>query len=68
MAGARRLAGRHLPGLRPTGIASDTLGRFLDPMSLRSMGGNQVGEAIRRMTEGPRFADLGAIERAHGAR
>ena len=36
---------------------------MLDPMSMSLMGGNQVGEAIRRMTEGPRFADVGSIER-----
>ena len=36
---------------------------MLDPVSLSLMGGNRVGEAIRRMTEGPRFADVGSIER-----
>jgi hypothetical protein len=57
-----------MPGLGPgtgeTGrIAGETLGRFLDPMSLALVGGSQVGETIRRLTEGPRFADLGTIER-----
>jgi hypothetical protein len=47
----------------PGRIAGETLGRFLDPVSLALVGGSQVGETIRRLTEGPRFADLGAIER-----
>lgn len=56
--------GRALPGMAEPGqIAGETLDRFLDPMSLALVGGSQVGEAIRRMTEGPRFADMGAIER-----
>lgn len=52
-----------VPGLEATGIAQDTIGRMLDPVSLSLMGGNRVGEAIRSMTEGPRFADVGSIER-----
>ena len=53
-----------MPGTGETGrIAGETLGRFLDPMSLALVGGSQVGETIRRLTEGPRLADLGAIER-----
>jgi hypothetical protein len=52
-----------LPGLESTGIAQDTIGRMLDPVSLSLMGGNRVGEAIRSMTEGPRLADVGSIER-----
>jgi len=52
-----------LPGLEATGIANDTIGKMLDPVSMSLMGGNRVGEAIRRMTEGPRFADVGSIER-----
>ncbi len=52
-----------LPGFESTGIGSETLGKMLDPMSLTLMGGNQVGEAIRRLTEGPRLADVGSIER-----
>lgn len=56
-----------MPGLaQPGQIAGETLGRFLDPMSLLMASGSQVGEAIRKMTEGPRFADLGAIERRMG--
>ena len=35
-------------------------------MSLLMASGSQVGETIRKMTEGPRFADLGAIERRMG--
>lgn len=50
------------PG-EPGQIAGETLGRFMDPVSLALVGGSQVGETIRRLTEGPRFADLGAIER-----
>ena len=56
-------SGVGVPGLETTGIAHDTIGRMLDPVSLSLMGGNRVGEAIRRMTEGPRFADVGSIER-----
>ena len=56
-------AGIGMPGLEATGIANDTIGRMLDPVSLSLMGGNRVGEAIRRLTEGPRFADVGSIER-----
>ena len=53
-----------MPGMgEPGRIAGETLGRFLDPMSLALVGGSQVGETIRRLTEGPRLADLGAIER-----
>jgi hypothetical protein len=52
-----------LPSLESTGIAQDTIGRMLDPVSLSLMGGNRVGEAIRTMTEGPRLADVGSIER-----
>jgi hypothetical protein len=56
--------GRHLPGFTDAaGTAAETLGRLLDPVSLSLVGGSQVGEAIRRMTEGPRFADVGAVER-----
>lgn len=52
------------PGVATPGrIAGDALGRFLDPLSLTLVGGSQVGETIRRMTEGPRLADLGVIER-----
>jgi hypothetical protein len=56
-------SGVGVPGLETTGIAHDTIGRMLDPVSISLMGGNRVGEAIRRMTEGPRFADVGSIER-----
>jgi len=56
-------AGVGLPGLEETGIANDTIGRMLDPVSLSLMGGNRVGEAIRSLTEGPRFADVGSVER-----
>src|SRR4029450_3250184 len=56
--------GSAMPGLgEPGKIAGETLGRFLDPVALALVGGSQVGETIRRLTEGPRFADLGAIER-----
>ncbi len=55
--------GNSLPGLDATGAANATLGRMLDPVSLSLMGGNQVGEALRRMTEGPQLADVGSVER-----
>lgn len=53
-----------MPGAgEPGRVAGETLGRCLDPASLALVGGSQVGETIRRLTEGPRFADLGAVER-----
>jgi polyhydroxyalkanoate synthase subunit PhaE len=52
-----------LPGLDSAGAATTTLGRMLEPLSLSLMGGNQVSEAIRGMTEGPRLADVGSVER-----
>jgi polyhydroxyalkanoate synthase subunit PhaE len=56
--------GAAIPGVAEPGeVAGETLGRFLDPMSLALAGGSQVGETIRKLTEGPRFADLGALER-----
>ena len=56
--------GAAMPGrTEPGKIAGETLGRFLDPMSLALVGGSQVGETIRKLTEGPRFADLGVLER-----
>ena len=59
--------GAAMPGLaQPGQVAGETLGRVLDPMSLLLASGSQVGETIRKMTEGPRFADLGAIERRTG--
>jgi polyhydroxyalkanoate synthesis regulator phasin len=59
--------GAALPGMAEPGqIAGETLGRFLDPMSLLLAGGSQVGETIRKMTEGPRLADLGTVERRMG--
>jgi polyhydroxyalkanoate synthase subunit PhaE len=59
--------GAAMPGMAEPGrIAGETLGRFLDPMSLVLASGSQVGETIRKMTEGPRLADLGAVERRMG--
>src|SRR5918997_5312808 len=56
-----------MPGSgEPGRIAGETLGRFLDPVSLALVGGSQVGETIRRLTEGPRLADLGVMERRMG--
>jgi len=52
-----------LPGLESTGAATTVLSKMLEPLSLSLMGGNQVSEAIRTMTEGPRLADVGSIER-----
>ena len=43
---------------------------FLDPVSLALVGGSQVGEAIRKLTEGPRLADRcdrAADGQGHGA-
>jgi hypothetical protein len=61
---------RPLPGFPAAeGTAADTLGRLTDPSRCRS-GGSQVGQVIRRMTEGPRFADVGQASMhgpAHGA-
>lgn len=52
-----------LPGLESTGAATTVLSKMLEPLSLSLMGGNQVSEAIRTMTEGPRLADVGSVER-----
>jgi hypothetical protein len=61
------MPGLAMPGVAEPGkIAGETLGRFLDPVSLALVGGSQVGETIRRLTEGPRFADFGTIERRMG--
>jgi hypothetical protein len=35
---------------------------FLNPMNLAFFGGTQVGDALRKMTEGPQLADAGAAE------
>jgi hypothetical protein len=54
---------RLLPGFPAAeGAAADTLARLTDPVSLSLVGGSQVSQVIRRMTEGPRFADVGANE------
>jgi polyhydroxyalkanoate synthase subunit PhaE len=59
--------GAAMPGMaQPGQVAGEALGRFLDPMSLLLASGSQVGETIRKMTEGPRLADLGAVERRMG--
>jgi len=54
---------RSVPGLEGGGLANETLTRMLNPMSTALVGGNQVGDVIRRMTEGPRLADVGGLER-----
>jgi hypothetical protein len=33
-----------------------------DPLAMSLAGGGEVGNTIRRMTEGPRFSDIGATE------
>lgn len=38
-------------------------GSLLNPMSLSLFGGSQISQAIRRLTEGPQFADVGTAER-----
>jgi hypothetical protein len=52
-----------VPGMEGGGLASEMLTRMLNPMSTALVGGNQVGDVIRRMTEGPRLADVGGLER-----
>jgi polyhydroxyalkanoate synthesis regulator phasin len=54
---------RSVPGMEGGGLASEMLTRMLNPMSTALVGGNQVGDVIRRMTEGPRLADVGGLER-----
>jgi polyhydroxyalkanoate synthase subunit PhaE len=54
---------RSVPGLEGGGLANEMLTRMLNPMSTALVGGNQVGDVIRRMTEGPRLADVGGLER-----
>jgi polyhydroxyalkanoate synthase subunit PhaE len=52
-----------VPGMEGGGLASEMLTRMLNPISTALVGGNQVGDVIRRMTEGPRLADVGGLER-----
>jgi hypothetical protein len=54
---------RSVPGMEGGGLANEMLTRMLNPMSTALVGGNQVGDVIRRMTEGPRLADVGGLER-----
>ena len=54
---------RSLPGTEGSGFANEMMTRMLNPMSTALVGGNQVGDVIRRMTEGPRLADVGGLER-----
>lgn len=54
---------RSVPGMEGGGIANEMVTRMLNPMSTALVGGNQVGDVIRRMTEGPRLADVGGLER-----
>jgi polyhydroxyalkanoate synthase subunit PhaE len=54
---------RGVPGMEGGGVANEILTRMLNPMSTALVGGNQVGDVIRRMTEGPRLADVGGLER-----
>lgn len=55
--------GRTFPGVSAGGgIAAETLGRMTDPLAMSLAGGGEVGNTIRRMTEGPRFADIGVAE------
>jgi polyhydroxyalkanoate synthase subunit PhaE len=54
---------RSVPGMEGSGFANEMLTRMLNPMSTALAGGNQVGDVIRRMTEGPRLADVGGLER-----
>ena len=68
LAGARQLAGRR--HARDAGRARADRRRDARPVPGSDVAalasGSQVGETIRKMTEGPRFADLGAIERRMG--
>ncbi|HMI34591.1 MAG TPA: poly(R)-hydroxyalkanoic acid synthase subunit PhaE [Propionibacteriaceae bacterium] len=52
-----------VPGMEGGGLASEMLTRMVNPMSTALVGGSQVGDVIRRMTEGPRLADVGGLER-----
>jgi polyhydroxyalkanoate synthase subunit PhaE len=54
---------RSVPGMEGGGFANEMVTRMLNPMSTALVGGNQVGDVIRRMTEGPRLADVGGLER-----
>jgi len=63
-AGMQMAGADKLPGFEPGGgVASAALSRMLEPLSLSLMGGSQVGDLIRTMTEGPRLADVGSMER-----
>jgi hypothetical protein len=50
--------GQHWP---PT--ARGAAGGPIDPVLLPLLGGSHVGQAIRQVTEGPQFADMGSVER-----
>ena len=54
---------RAFPAMEAGGITNEMLTRMLNPLSTTLLGGNQVGDVIRRMTEGPRLADVGVLER-----
>ena len=56
-----------MPGMgEPGRIAGETLGRFLDPMSLALVGGSQVGETIRAPDRGATPCRPGRHRAAHG--
>lgn len=44
-------------------VVDETLRRMMDPSRFFSAGLDEVGQAIRRLVEGPEFADIGALER-----
>ena len=50
--------GQHWPS-----AASGAGGGPIDPVLLPLLGGSHVGQAIRQVTEGPQFADMGSVER-----
>jgi len=54
---------RAFPAMEAGGITNEMLTRMLNPLSTTLLGGNEVGDVIRRMTEGPRLADAGVLER-----
>ena len=50
------------PGVPARPAPARGAGRMTEPLALSLAGGGEVGDTIRRMTEGPRFADIGAAE------
>jgi poly[(R)-3-hydroxyalkanoate] polymerase subunit PhaE len=57
------LSGASVPQtFTPPVTGNDGFADFLNPMNLALFGGAQVGDALKKMTEGPQLADAGTAE------